>query len=128
MACSELLVHSLVCCERSCVTVAQTTGDGRLTIEIGEHRQHPDFHLQLQYAGRNFNLVFEVDNATEPIDSGRDQRIRNKILGYENYQDWVLRTWQQHGAIGHRPAFRVVFLTSESTRAYHILSLASQLS
>lgn len=82
-----MIVHTLVACHERGVRVQRTLGDGRLTLAIGENRQQPDFHVQLGFAGRTFNLVFEIDNATEPLDSHREQSIRTKILGYETYQD-----------------------------------------
>ena len=105
----------------------RTIGDGGLVLEIGEYRQMPDFHMQFLHAGMTFNLVFEIDNATEPLDSKREQSIRTKILGYETYQDWVLRNWSRSGHNGTRPSFRVTFLTIGAERANHILWLAHEL-
>jgi Replication-relaxation len=127
MVTADAIVHTLVACHERGVRILKTTGDGRLTLAIGEHRQQPDFHMQLAFAGRCFNLVFEIDNATEPLDSHREQSIRTKILGYETYQDWVLRSWKDSGGVGPRPSFRVVFLTTGAGRANHILWLASDL-
>ena len=127
MVTADAIVHTLVACHERGVRVLKTTGDGRLTLAIGEHRQQPDFHMQLAFAGRTFNLVFEIDNATEPLDSHREQSIRTKILGYETYQDWVLRSWKDSGEHGSRPSFRVVFLTTGAERANHILWLARDL-
>ena len=127
MVTADAIVHTLVVCHERGVRVQRTLGDGRLTLAIGEHRQQPDFHMQLAFAGRTFNLVFEIDNATEPLDSQREQSIRTKILGYETYQDWVLHSWKDSGEIGPRPSFRVVFLTTGAGRANHILWLAHDL-
>jgi hypothetical protein len=127
MVTADVIVHSLVACHERGVRVLQSLGDSRLTLQVGEYRQQPDFHLQLGYTGRTFNLVFEVDNATEPLDSHREQSIRTKILGYEAYQDWVLRLWKESGREGTRPSFRVVFLTTGAERANHILWLAREL-
>ena len=127
MVTADAIVHTLVACYERGVRVLQTTGDGRLTLSIGEYRQQPDFHIQLAFAGRTFNLVYEIDNATEPLDSHREQSIRTKILGYETYQDWVLRSWRDSGEQGPRPSFRVVFLTTGAGRANHILWLAHEL-
>ncbi|MEX1027005.1 MAG: replication-relaxation family protein [Candidatus Paceibacterota bacterium] len=126
-ATADVIVHCLVGCHRRNVRVLRALGDGRLTLQVGEYRQQPDFHLQLGYAGRTFNLVFEIDNATEPLDSHREQSIRTKILGYETYQDWVLRLWNESGEEGPRPSFRVAFLTTSAERANHILWLAREL-
>ena len=73
-----------------------------------------------------FNVLFEIDNATEPLDSLREQSIRTKLLGYETYQDWVLRGWRERGRLDPRPSFRVVFLTRGVNRANHMLWLARQ--
>lgn len=124
---AEVIAYTLVACHEQGVQVLKTTGDGRLTLSICEHRQQPDFHIQLAFAGRLLNLVFEIDNATEPLDSQREQSIRTKILGYETYQDWVLNSWKESGCQGPRPAFRVIFLTTGSQRANHILWLAQEL-
>jgi len=127
MITADAIVHSLASCHGRGVRVLRALGDGRLTLQVGEFRQQPDFHLQLGYADRTFNLVFEIDNATEPLDSRREQSIRTKILGYETYQDWVLRRWKESGEEGSRPSFRVVFVTTGVERANHILWLAREL-
>ena len=98
-----------------------------MTLQVGEYRQQPGFHFQLSCAGRVFNVVFEIDNGTEPLDSLREHSIRTKIVGYETYQDWALQLWKESGEIGPRPAFRVVFLTTGMDRVNHILWLAKEL-
>lgn len=127
MATADTIIHTLVASHETHVHVAQFHGDGQLTLEAGEYRQQPDCHFQLEYAGALFNLLFEVDNATEPLDSRREQAIRTKILGYESYQDWVLQLWKGSGRSGPMPAFRVVFLTRGFERSNHILWLAQSL-
>jgi hypothetical protein len=126
MTTAHVIVHTLVACYEGQVRILQCHGDGQLTLEAGECRQQPDCHFQLEYGGRVFSLLFEIDNATEPLDSLREQSIRSKLLGYETYQDWVLRVWREHRGKGPRPAFRVVFLTRGVQRANHILWLARQ--
>lgn len=127
LATADAIVHTLAACHERGVKVQRAVGDGRLTLEVGEHRQQPDFHFQLGYAGKTFNLVFEIDNATEPLDSPREQSIRTKILGYQSYQDWVMHSWNESGRNGPRLGFRVVFLTLGAERANHILWLARDL-
>jgi hypothetical protein len=127
MATADIIVHTLVACKQRNIQVQRILGDGQLTLHIGEFRQQPDFHLQLESSGRTFNLVYEIDNATEPLDSQREQSIRTKILGYETYQSWALRMWHEGGRNGFRPAFRVVILTKGMDRANHILWLANNL-
>ncbi len=127
MATADAITHTINCCHVGGVEIMRSLGDGRLVLEVGEHRQLPDFHFQLRKSGKTFNLVFEIDNATEPIDSKREQSIRSKLLGYETYQNWVLGLWSKSGRIGPRPSFRVVFLTIGSDRANHMLWLAHEL-
>lgn len=126
MVTAEVIVHVLVAAHAARIGVAQFHGDGKLTLEIGEYRQSPDCHFQFEYSGRIFNTLFEIDNATEPLDSRREQSLRSKLLGYELYQDWVLRSWQRNGRLLPRPRFRVVVLTKGMERAEHILGLARQ--
>lgn len=127
MATADALVHTLVAARSRGVHTQRVLGDGQLTLAVGEYRQQPDFHVQLGFAGKTFNLVFEIDNATEPLDSRREQSIRTKISGYETYQNWVLQLWRESGKRGPRPSFRVVFLTTSAERALHMLSLAGEL-
>lgn len=127
MATADAIAHTMTACHVAGVEIMRAQGDGRLVLEIGEYRQMPDFHFQLRKAGKTFNLVFEIDNATEPIDSHREQSIRTKILGYQTYQNWVLRNWTNAGRNGPRPSFRVLFLTVGIERSNHILWLAHQL-
>lgn len=124
LATADVIVHTLVAAHVARVRVAKFHGDGKLTLEAGEYRQQPDCHFQFESGGKTFNVLFEVDNATEPLDSRREQSLRSKLLGYECYQDWVLRNWRAHGSGGERPLFRVVVLTKGATRAQHILWLA----
>lgn len=126
MTTADVMIHTLVSCHASRVKILQYHGDGQLTLEVGEYRQQPDCHFQLEHGGRMFNVLFEIDNATEPLDSLREQSIRSKLMGYESYQDWVLRVWRENGRQGLRPAFRVVFLTRGVNRANHMLWLARQ--
>lgn len=126
MTTADVIVHTLVACHEAHMRVVKYHGDGLLTLEVGEYRQQPDCHFQFEYGDRHFNVLFEVDNATEPIDSHRENSIRTKVLGYEAYQEWVLENWKQNGNQGPRPQFRVVFLTRGAERASHILWFAGQ--
>lgn len=127
MATAAMVVHMVITCQTANVRIARYHGDGQLTLIAGESRQQPDAHFQLEHGGRTFNTLFEIDNATEPIDSLREQSIRSKLHGYESYQDWVLSTWKRNGRTGPRPRFRVVFLTKSETRVRNILWLAGQM-
>jgi hypothetical protein len=126
MAVADIIVHILVACHASRVSIVQFHGDGRLVLSIGEYRQQPDCHFQFEFAGKLFNVLFEIDNATEPLESSREHSIRTKLLGFEAYQDWVLETWKRLGRNSLEPRFRVVFLTKGNIRAKHILWLARQ--
>ena len=126
VATADAIVHTLVAAHAAHARLVQFHGDGRLVLAVGEYRQVPDCHFQFERGGKAFNLLFEIDNATEPLDSPREQSIRTKLLGYELYQDWVLQSWQRQHT-GPRPVFRVLFLTKSRTRAHHILALARQL-
>jgi hypothetical protein len=127
MATAALVIHMLITCQDVNVRIAKYHGDGQLTLAAGEYRQQPDAHFQLEHGGRTFNTLFEIDNATEPIDSSREQSIRTKLLGYEAYQDWVLALWKEQRQTGPPPRFRVVFLTKTATRVKHMLWLANEL-
>jgi len=122
---ADAIVHTLAACHERGVKVQRAVGDGRLTLEVGEYWQQPDFHFQLGYAGKTFNLLFEIDNATEPLDSRREQSIRTKILGYQSYQDWVTRSWNESGRNGPRLGFRVIFLTLGTERANQSLIISA---
>jgi hypothetical protein len=124
MATAEIVVHTLVAARRANVRVSKFHGDGKLTLAVGEYRQQPDLHFQFDSGGKVFNVLFEIDMATEPLDSAREQSIRSKLLGYELYQDWTLRNWNFGGRKGDRPAFRVLILTKGTERMRHLLWLA----
>ena len=126
MATAEIIVHTIVACHECQVRILRYHGDGRLTLSAGSYLQQPDCHFQFEQSERIFNVLFEVDNATEPIDSTRASSIKTKLLGYEAYQDWVWDNWRQGGRQGPRPYFRVVFLTRGAERAGHILWWAKQ--
>jgi hypothetical protein len=124
---AEVIVHTLVAAQRQRVTVTKFHRENELTLQAGSHIQQPDFHIQLHQAGKTFNVLVELDRGTESVDSPAGQSIRQKILGYEAYQDLVWLDWKQAGERGQRPYFKVAFLTSSTARAYHILALAKTL-
>ena len=51
MATADAIVQTLVASHDRGVQVLRALGDGRLTLEVGEYRQQPDFHVQLSFAG-----------------------------------------------------------------------------
>ncbi len=124
---AEVIVHTLVAAHQHRVTVTKFHRENELTLDAGSHSQQPDFHIQFCQAGKTFNVLVELDRGTESVDSADDQSIRQKILGYEAYQDLVWLDWKQAGERGPRPYFKVAFLTSSTSRAYHILAVAGAL-
>src|SRR5436190_24227417 len=55
------------------ISVAKFHRENELTLNVGQYSQQPDFHVQFRYGSRTFNVLFEVDRATESIDSVSDQ-------------------------------------------------------
>src|SRR5690606_14273226 len=101
------------------VTVARFFGDGELTVEGADRTLHPDCFFQFIHAGRQFNVMFEIDHATESLDSTAANAVREKLLAYEAHQDSAWQWWKQQGAGTPRPYFRVAFLTTTAERASH---------
>ena len=124
LALADVIVHTLVAASQSRVEVTNFHRENELTLTAGPYSQQPDCHFQLAAGGKTFNILFEIDRSTESVDSQADQSIRQKILGYEAYQDMVWEQWKQGGRQGTRPYFKVAFLTPSNERAYHILTLA----
>ena len=127
MAVAEVIVHSLVAAHEFRINVDSFHRENELVIQAGQQRQCPDCHFLFSSAGRAFHVLFEVDNSTESVDSFSHQSIKNKLLGYDGYQDGLLAGWAKSGRKFRRPAFRVIFLTRTQDRADHILSLAATL-
>lgn len=127
VALAEVIVHTLVSSHRHRVTITKFHRENELTLEVGSYAQQPDFHAQFSQAGKTFNVLFELDRSTESVDSSADQSIRQKVLGYEAFQDMVWQNWKREGESGPRPYFKVAFLTPSPVRAYHILALAKTL-
>jgi hypothetical protein len=124
---AEVIVHTHVACHHQRVAVTRFCRENSLTLKTGIHEQQPDCMFQLCSAGKRFNVLFEIDNSTEPLDALSHHSVRHKILGYEAYQDHVWQLWKNQGAKGPRPSFRVAFLTRTIERAHHLLVLAGQL-
>lgn len=126
MAVADVIVQVLIAAHAARIQIGQFHGDGRLVLTIGQYSQYPDCHFQFEANGKVFNVLFEIDNNTEPLESNRVQSLKAKLLGYEAYQDCVLKAWKDSGCIGIEPRFRVVVITRSQTRARHILWLARQ--
>lgn len=120
---SDVIVHTLVCAHRARVEVTAFHRENELTLSTRAIALMPDCHVQLTFAGRTFNFLFELDLSTESVDSHAFNAVRAKIEAYEAYQDQILLGWKVAGERGIRPAFRVVFLTKSAERAEHILAL-----
>lgn len=123
---AEVVIHVLSVANASRVSVLRYFGDGELTVEGAGHRLHPDCFFQLAHAGRQFNVMFEIDHATESLDSTAANAVRQKLQVYEAHQDAAWQWWKQRGAGMPRPYFRVVFLTTTAERASHFLWLAGE--
>jgi hypothetical protein len=124
---ANVIVHTLVAAHERRVQITNFHRENALTLEVGQFSQQPDFHAQLCTGGKTFNVLFEIDRSTESVDSFFEQSIRQKLLGYEAYQDMVWQQWKDGGKSGPRPYFRLAFLTVSISRAYHILTLAHNL-
>lgn len=124
---AEVIVHSLVVAQESRIEVESFHRENELELASGQQRQVPDCHFRFAFSGRRFHALFEIDNSTESLDTFSHTSIKNKLLGYDAYQDGLLAGWAKSGRKFMRPAFRVVFLTRTQDRADHILSLAASL-
>ena len=124
---AEVIVQTIVAAHDFRIEVGCFHREHELVLEAAGQTLIPDCHFLLTSAGKHFQVLFEIDNSTESIDSFSHQSIKNKLLGYDTYQDGVLAGWAKAGRDGSRPAFRVAFLTKTAERAEHILSLAKEL-
>jgi hypothetical protein len=121
---ADAIVQTLTTAHARRMKVTGFHRESELVLEVGTHRTSPDCHVQFTTAGRTFNILFELDRSTEPLDSTAASSIRGKLLAYEAYQDYVLALWKRDGESYPRPAFRVAFLTTTTERLHHILALA----
>jgi hypothetical protein len=121
---ADLIAQTLTAAHIRHVKLTGFHRENELVLEVGPHRTAPDCHFQFQAAGKTFNILFELDRSTEPLDSPASSSIREKLLAYEAYQDYVLGLWKRDGESSPRPAFRVAFLTTTTQRLHHILALA----
>lgn len=124
---AEVIVEVVCACHRKRITIARFLRENELLFKAGDSQVQPDCFVRLLAAGRSFNLAFEVDNAMSSVDAFASNSIRTKLLTYEAYQDSVLAQWHRGGKRWERPRFRAIFLTPSIERAYHILSLAREL-
>jgi len=121
---ADLIVHTYTTAHAWRLRITGFHRENELVLETGTHRVSPDCHVQLSTAGRTYNVLFELDRSTEPLDSTATSSIRTKILAYEAYQNYVWGIWKRGGGREQRPYFRVAFVTTTADRAHHILGLA----
>lgn len=124
---AEVIVEALRACHGRRVGIERFNRENELAFRVGTHQVQPDCFFRLACGGRVFNLAFEIDNGTASVDSFAANGIRQKLTVYHAYQDQVLSRWLTAGKKWERPRFRVVFLTQSAARAYHILSLAEEI-
>jgi hypothetical protein len=123
---AEVIVQVVRAAHASRVAIERFIRENELTFAVGESRVQPDGFFRLHASERPFNLAFEIDNSTEPIDSHAVNSLRTKVTVYDAYQEQMLAQWRAGDKAWERPRFRVVFLTRSVTRAYHILSLVAE--
>ncbi len=46
-------------------------GDGEAVLDTGRQKYRPDCFFQFTHSGKPFNVYFEIDQSTEPVDSRR---------------------------------------------------------
>ena len=125
-ALAEVIVQIVVAAHRSRTAMTVFQGDGEAALNTGRQKYRPDCFFQFTQSGKSFNVYFEIDQSTEPLNSRAEQSIRTKLIHYEACQDAFIAWWKGQSQPGPRPFFRVVFLTRSWERAYHILWLARE--
>lgn len=125
---SRVIAHIVRCAARCGARITWAKAENTYEICVGGLRTKPDFPHVLMHSGRRINSFWEDDRGTEPIDSPAKSSVRNKIVVYEAYYDWLIDRWKtgQFGKLP-RPRIRVPFTTTTMDRAEHILYIASQL-
>lgn len=122
---ADVIVQVLVTAHGGRMQLTSFHRENELVLDVGAQRVSPDCHVQLSTGGKLFNILFELDRSTEPLDSSATSSIRTKLRAYEAYQSHVLEIWKQQGKDpGWHPYFRAVFLTNSIDRAHHILGVA----
>lgn len=117
---ARVIVKTLVSAHRTGLDITNFRRDRELTLQAGSYPAvEPDHFFQFQASGRVFNRLFEVDRNTQTLDSAHPKAWRQRILGYEAYQDMLLA-----GKKEPVRRLRVIFLTSSVEHAYNFLALA----
>jgi len=123
---AEVIVETARAAHAGRVLIRQLFRENELTFAAGSDRVQPDCFLRLEFCKKPFNVAFEVDQGTEPLNSGAEHSIRSKLRIYDAYQETLLAEWLASGKSWQRPRFRVAFLTTSIERVHHILSIAAQ--
>jgi len=121
---ADVIVRVHVAAHSGRMSITGFHRENELLLECGLLKVAPDCHVQISASGRVFNVLFELDRSTEPLDSSAASSIRTKLRAYEAYQDYVWGIWKSGNKQGPRPYFRVVFLTTTVERTHHILGIA----
>jgi hypothetical protein len=121
---AEVIIETLRACFTSRIEIVRFFRENELTFAVGKEQVQSDCFWRLVYGGKPFNVAFEIDQSTEPLDSNAANSIRTKLRIYDAYQEALLFDWRAGGKTWERPRFRVAFLTRSIERAYHILALA----
>ena len=126
-ALAKVIVHTLVGAHNRSIAIVGFKRENSFPIKAAGREQKPDGVWQFETSGKLFNYLFEVDMGTAPIDAAAGNSIKNKIVTYEAYYDHAWHAWKRGNRRGRRPRFRVVFLTTTTDRAEHILVEAGKL-
>lgn len=124
---ADVIIETVRACHAGRITIERFYRENELTFTAGSEHVQPDAFVRFVHGTRAFNVAFELDQSTEPLDSNAVNSIRTKLRIYHTYQDTVLNTWLASGRAWERPRFRVAFLTRTIERAYHILALAKRI-
>ncbi len=119
---AKVIVKTLVSAHRGGIPILHFCRDREITIQAGPYTVVPDHFFQFKTSGRVFNHLFEVDRNTQTLDGSHPKAWRQRILGYEGYQDQLLATKKES-----LRRLRVTFLTTSIEHAYNFLALAREL-
>lgn len=120
---AKVIVKTLVSAYRAGIRISSFCRERELILEAGGHRVEPDHFFQFQTSGRVFNQLVEVDRNTETLDSLNPRAWRQRILGYDAYQDRLLAGRRKEP----QRRLRVTFLTTTIEHAYNFLALVGHL-
>lgn len=127
IALAEVIVETVRACHTGRVAIDRFLRENDLIFSVGNAQVQPDCFFRFTCGGKPFNVAFEIDQSQETLDSHAVNSIRRKLQTYDAYQTALISQWHATGKTWERPRFRVAFLTRTIERAYHILSLAAQI-